>query len=111
VVGVLKHLCGGATDLALKSFEHLVRSENEFASLNGLAIATCCHHTCDILSYVNLSFIKEKIPQVVYKTRVCSSSFTKFVRISSWATSPEISLEKRASGFKVKRILDLGRLL
>jgi len=38
IVGVAKHLCGGATDLSLASFK-LVTS-----ALKGLAMATCCHH-------------------------------------------------------------------
>ena len=49
-VGIAKHLCGGATDLTLTSIKNL-QSEK---ALEGLAIATCCHHACDTLTYVNL---------------------------------------------------------
>ena len=42
VCGIAKHLCGGATDLALTSFEKLSQDQ-----LDGLSMATCCHHTCD----------------------------------------------------------------
>mmetsp|Transcript_2207 Transcript_2207/g.1913 ORF Transcript_2207/g.1913 Transcript_2207/m.1913 type:complete len:139 (+) Transcript_2207:196-612(+) len=111
VVGIAKHLCGGATDLTLTSFQHLSRANHIAANLDGLAIATCCHHRCDTLTYVNLQFIKEKIPQLVNEGNVCPIAFQKFARASSWAVSPNINLQKRAAGFKVKRILDLGRLL
>ena len=42
VVGVAKHLCGGATDLSLTSLMSVGRDR-----MKGLAIATCCHHRCD----------------------------------------------------------------
>ncbi len=55
MIGVAKHLCGGATDLALASFKNVSNQ------VKGLAIATCCHHLCDINSYVNMNFITEDL--------------------------------------------------
>lgn len=47
VVGVAKHLCGVASDLALKALDQLPRGK-----WRGLALATCCHHRCDWTDYV-----------------------------------------------------------
>jgi tRNA:m4X modification enzyme len=55
MIGVAKHLCGGATDLALASFRNVTEQ------VKGLAIATCCHHLCDTNSYVNMKFITEEL--------------------------------------------------
>ena len=66
MVGIAKHLCGGASDLTLKSFEQLQNTKVELNSkLAGLSIATCCHHACDTKTYVNLDFIKEHFPQLI----------------------------------------------
>jgi hypothetical protein len=102
IVGIAKHLCGGATDLTLTSFKKLPDQ-----TLEGLAIATCCHHACDTLTYVNLQFVEEEISL----TPMSNARFCQFVRCSSWAVDPRASIEKRAAGFKVKRMLDLGRVI
>jgi tRNA:m4X modification enzyme len=46
---IAKHLCGVATDLAIRSLTHM--SPNEHCQ-RGLAIATCCHHACCYEDYV-----------------------------------------------------------
>ena len=56
VTGIAKHLCGGATDLALTSYQKLGEGQ-----LHGLSMATCCHHCCDTKTYVNLPFIKQEL--------------------------------------------------
>lgn len=99
VIGIAKHLCGGATDLALTSFNKLAEGQ-----LDGLSMATCCHHCCDTKTYVNLPFI-------VSEVGIPEHQFNVFVKCSSWAVGPFMSSEKRKLGFKLKRILDLGRLL
>ena len=55
IIGVAKHLCGGATDLALCSFRTIGDH------MKGLAIATCCHHCCDTKTYVNMAFMNEEL--------------------------------------------------
>jgi len=57
IIGVAKHLCGGATDLTLTSLENISKKTE------GLAIATCCHHRCDIKTYVNLPFIYDLLKE------------------------------------------------
>ena len=100
VTGIAKHLCGGATDLALTSYQKLGEGQ-----LDGLSMATCCHHCCDIKTYVNLPFIKNELG-------IGESQFNDFVKCSSWAVAPQmLQSRKRRAGFKLKRILDLGRLL
>lgn len=47
---VAKHLCGVATDLALRSLLPLCSSS--FTQDRGIAIATCCHHSCQYEDYV-----------------------------------------------------------
>lgn len=50
---VAKHLCGGATDMALTS----ILQKKDI--VNGIAIATCCHHCCDLKTFCNLDFLLE----------------------------------------------------
>ena len=76
VTGIAKHLCGGATDLALTSYQKLGEGQ-----LDGLSMATCCHHCCDIKTYVNLPFIKNELG-------IGESQFNDFVKCSSWAVAP-----------------------
>jgi tRNA:m4X modification enzyme len=56
IVGIAKHLCGGATDLTLHSLSQITES------VTGLSIATCCHHACDAYTYVNLPYIAQYLP-------------------------------------------------
>lgn len=56
-----KHLCGGATDLALRCAVNTLapdQVEGEGGVLKGIAIATCCHHRCDDLSYVATAWLR-----------------------------------------------------
>ena len=99
IIGIAKHLCGGATDLALTSYHKL--NENQ---LLGLSMATCCHHLCDSKTYVNLDYIRNEFG-------ITEKEFNVIVRCSSWGISPYVSTQKRRAGFKMKRLLDLGRLL
>ena len=55
IIGVAKHLCGAATDLALCSFK-LAKGK-----VKGVSIATCCHHVCDVKTYVNMAYVKEEL--------------------------------------------------
>ncbi|XP_026497244.2 tRNA:m(4)X modification enzyme TRM13 homolog isoform X1 [Vanessa tameamea] len=43
VVGYAKHLCGVATDYALRC----ITSTGVLDKVSGLALATCCHHRCE----------------------------------------------------------------
>ena len=52
VVGVSKHLCGAATDLALRCLETFSASGNAKSKIETILIALCCHHRCDWNIYV-----------------------------------------------------------
>ncbi|XP_042881636.1 tRNA:m(4)X modification enzyme TRM13 homolog isoform X2 [Penaeus japonicus] len=73
IVGVGKHLCGGATDLTLYCLSKL-----RDPSVSGLALALCCHHRCTWSSYVGVVFLQE-----------CGFSPEEFYTLTSftsWAT-------------------------
>lgn len=97
VIAIAKHLCGGATDLALTSMKL-----QDPANTLGVTIATCCHHCCDAKTYVNLPFLLGAFTE---------EEITVLPRFSSWANSPQVSSEKQRLGFRAKRLLDFGRSL
>ena len=79
IIGIAKHLCGGATDLALTSYHKLNDDQ-----LIGLSMATCCHHLCDSKTYVNLDYIRKEFG-------ITEKEFDVIVRCSSWGISPYVS--------------------
>ena len=54
LVALSKHLCGCATDLALRCLA------NSGLPVKGLCIACCCHHRCEWNSYVAKAFITDE---------------------------------------------------
>uniref|UniRef100_A0A182FWE6 tRNA:m(4)X modification enzyme TRM13 n=1 Tax=Anopheles albimanus TaxID=7167 RepID=A0A182FWE6_ANOAL len=125
VIGIGKHLCGGATDLALRC---LVRCQQDGAvSVRGGLFALCCHHRCDWRSFVGKPFL--------LANEIRRKDFEMLVRMVSWAVcGTGMSRERRAEeaandvreakfdrcqltraeretiGWKCKRILDVARL-
>ncbi|KAL2631598.1 hypothetical protein R1flu_016284 [Riccia fluitans] len=58
-VAVSKHLCGPATDMTLRCcLSGQEKGCSSSPSLEGLGIATCCHHLCQWRSYVNKQFFR-----------------------------------------------------
>ena len=45
LIGVCKHMCGGALDISVRS---LLRTK-----MSGCILASCCHHLCSIDTYLN----------------------------------------------------------
>ncbi|XP_008335479.1 tRNA:m(4)X modification enzyme TRM13 homolog isoform X1 [Cynoglossus semilaevis] len=92
LVGVGKHLCGAATDLALRCLLERPGHEEESeprhkrmrtmdpgcGSVLGLAVALCCHHRCEWRHYVGQEFF--------LKQGLGEMEFSAFCRMSSWAT-------------------------
>ncbi|XP_041913211.1 tRNA:m(4)X modification enzyme TRM13 homolog [Alosa sapidissima] len=102
VVGVGKHLCGAATDLALRCLlersvpgddgdepsskrvradiarEGSVAAPSQQPEVGGVAIALCCHHRCDWQHYVGQEFFRQR--------GLGAAEFGAFQRMSSWAT-------------------------
>ncbi|XP_055551076.1 tRNA:m(4)X modification enzyme TRM13 homolog [Wyeomyia smithii] len=124
VVGIGKHLCGGATDLALRCLVKANRDANDDGKdwqVKGFVFALCCHHRCDWGSYTGKSFLLNK--------GIDRNDFCLIARMVSWAvcgtgTSRErrkIELDngvkygltraqREEIGRKCKRVLDLGRI-
>ncbi|CAM9211700.1 unnamed protein product [Ectocarpus sp. 12 AP-2014] len=116
VVAVAKHLCGVATDLALRRDAMLTlppRRERRDAHdsghvgnddptaapaaattrVGGVAIATCCHHVCNWRDYVGRDFLMQQ--------GFSARDFEAMRRISAW-----ISLEPDAGARKNNRYPD-----
>jgi tRNA:m4X modification enzyme len=97
-----KHLCGSATDLALRCCldDTNGRDGDEPSSasstcrVTGVALATCCHHRCEWRSYVNKPFMR--------KLGFARDDFPRLARMSSWAcdgTAPGVGSVKRPRSF------------
>ncbi|PSN44974.1 tRNA:m(4)X modification enzyme TRM13 [Blattella germanica] len=117
VVSVSKHLCGSATDYALRC---LVQHE---VSFTGILIAFCCHHRCDWGSYTGKSFFTQN--------EFSPEDFDVLCCLASWATCGfakggesradvhpgparvcplDLSDEERKMiGRKVKSLINIGR--
>ncbi|XP_054644478.1 tRNA:m(4)X modification enzyme TRM13 homolog [Dunckerocampus dactyliophorus] len=103
LVGVGKHLCGAATDLALRCLLETSAPQHEppmkrlkMSSCSvaddrpascgssgpdpvlGLAVALCCHHRCEWHHYVGQQFFLD--------LGLGPAEFSGFCRMSSWAT-------------------------
>eukprot|EP00434_Breviolum_minutum_P024342 symbB.v1.2.021497.t1/scaffold1806.1/size131321/12 len=113
LVACAKHLCGGATDIALRSLKACRAKPLAASSTDGkssaftICVATCCHHRCDANSYVNRPFLEQ--------LNLCHSEedFAQFASTAGWAVGGAVGardLEKRKVGMMAKRILDLGRV-
>ncbi|WP_369334175.1 hypothetical protein, partial [Vibrio alginolyticus] len=53
VILIAKHLCGVASDLALRALTSL--SPQSF--VRSVCLATCCHHACVYSDYVNTAWL------------------------------------------------------
>ncbi|CAN6308637.1 unnamed protein product [Urochloa humidicola] len=90
-----KHLCGPATDMTMTCCltEHYDQTEEKVHgkhSLQGLALATCCHHLCQWKHYANKSFLSG--------LGITEEEFHAMTWFSSWAvdgdhSSPDSYLE------------------
>lgn len=79
---VAKHLCGVATDLAIRSLSHLQNLSTDHPAVSlrrGLAIATCCHHACIFEDYVGRDWLQNEF-------QVTEEEFNLIKSWSGWAT-------------------------
>ncbi|XP_046839143.1 tRNA:m(4)X modification enzyme TRM13 homolog [Xenia sp. Carnegie-2017] len=111
LTGVSKHLCGAATDLALRCLMNTSESSRsviltqkradervckrmklEDSRVNGLAFALCCHHCCSWDTYVAREFLEFHGFNEYYFNIVCG--------LTSWATcgSRHNVREKKTNG-------------
>lgn len=71
IVGISKHLCGAATDLAIRC---MVQSQ---AKSQAMVIAVCCHHRCTWKAFVGKSEFR--------KRNISSRDFLYIIKMVSWA--------------------------
>ncbi len=129
VTVVAKHLCGVASDLAIRSLSNIHASSELFR--RGLGIATCCHHACLYEDYTGHSFLRLHgiSSRLEFDIIKHWSGWATLDRTNSSASEPKlndhpkvgITTEKyrplgldpdsmKNYGVKVKRILDYGRV-
>lgn len=73
VIGVSKHLCGAATDLAIRCMINGSRDDQS----QGLLIAVCCHHRCSWRAFVGKSMFQ--------KHDLSPRDFLFVIKMVSWA--------------------------
>ncbi|PVU91765.1 hypothetical protein BB559_003990 [Furculomyces boomerangus] len=56
IVAYSKHLCGAATDLALRSLENYQKNGGKVV---GIVFALCCHHVCKYSMYSNQRYLSK----------------------------------------------------
>ena len=71
-----KHLCGAATDLALRCIENFAQNAPERTKT--ILIALCCHHRCDWNIYVGKDFLLSH--------NFKAEDFSLLCGLTSWAT-------------------------
>lgn len=75
VVGVSKHLCGAATDLAIRC---MMGGGGSASSLTkGFVIALCCHHRCEWTPFVGKKFLLDN--------DIGPDEFAVLTKMVSWA--------------------------
>ncbi|KAJ8919123.1 hypothetical protein NQ315_012108 [Exocentrus adspersus] len=126
IVGVTKHLCGEATDLAMRCLVNIAENKHK---LQGAVLTFCCHHRCKWTSYVgkeffeanNLSISDFYIMCGMASWATCGTGLSRERRNNEKATELaqnerdcEIGLsreEKEVVGYRCKHLLNWGRLL
>ncbi|KAL6426240.1 hypothetical protein ACFW04_009045 [Cataglyphis niger] len=76
-VGIAKHLCGTATDLAIRCLAKSINNEPK-VNVRGLVLAFCCHHKCEYSSYVGREYLRQ--------CDFTANEFSVLCSIVSWAT-------------------------
>jgi tRNA:m4X modification enzyme len=113
-VAIAKHLCGGATDICLSS---LTREDLLNVQPTGLLIAPCCHHSCDLRTYVNVKYLEElglkqeEMKKLFAATMWANSGAINKKKLEEMKELGIASKERTCMGFVAKRIINIGRLL
>lgn len=107
IIGMSKHLCGVATDLALRC---MVNGNSGEKLTKGFVIALCCHHRTTYGDFTGKNFLEEN--------GVDAKMFKIVTKMTSWNTCgsrnegkvDDVEKEIREKvGWKCKRIIDYGR--
>lgn len=99
LVGVSKHLCGAATDLAIRCLLNDGESATEgiAARTRGLVIALCCHHRCSWRPFVGKALLLDNgigrhefgIMTKMVSWAICGSGMSRETRRAMEATHPD----------------------
>ncbi|XP_019875165.2 tRNA:m(4)X modification enzyme TRM13 homolog [Aethina tumida] len=129
IVGVTKHLCGGATDLAIRCLTNV--KENKHKVL-GAIMTFCCHHRCTWTPFVGKEFFQEndftkkdfEILCGIVSWATCGTGFSRErrnnieketdLKQSTVAKDDELGLsreQKEEIGRRSKNLINWGRLL
>ncbi|KYN41039.1 tRNA guanosine-2'-O-methyltransferase TRM13 like protein [Trachymyrmex septentrionalis] len=123
-IGIAKHLCGTATDLAIRCLIKSMNSEPK-VDVRGLIVAFCCHHKCEYSSYVGRKYLQQcgftadEFPVLcsIVSWATCGCRLKSDVNSPSDATSDAASGissksdEREVIGRKAKILLNWGRLI
>jgi tRNA:m4X modification enzyme len=100
---IAKHLCGVATDLAIRSLTPFRKSDNTSGNVvnngavssaaRGVAIATCCHHCCNLTDYVGAEWFKK------IGFEVSEEEFKVLVKWSGWNSIPATGGRQKKESF------------
>lgn len=115
IVGVSKHLCGRATDFALRC---LINGNEGAIKTKGFLICVCCHHQITYNSFLGLDWLT--------KYGINRKTFNVLIKMVSWCTCgdgrsreqhkkagnilDEKLRERELIGWKCKRLLDYARV-
>lgn len=129
LVGMGKHLCGAATDFAIRCFLRGNESEVLSAKTEAFIVALCCHHRCDWQALVGKEFFEKhqiSVREFLIMTKmvgwaVCGSGMSRERRKELGIEKHEVieriqngdhSLRKKRKeiGQKCKRIIDFARM-
>ena len=98
IVGTAKHLCGAATDLGIRCL-HKIHSVSRVS----MVFATCCHHRCTWSQVAGQSHLAQ--------LGLTEPIFGELISFAGWATTTSLPDWKRRAGRRVKRTIDLARIL
>lgn len=91
MVAMGKHLCGGATDFAIRCILHgnnVTQNMGNGPKTNSIFIALCCHHRCTWNTFTGRDFFT--------KNGIDAEEFRIITKLAGWATSGTgYSREKR----------------
>lgn len=94
VVGFAKHLCGVATDYALRC----ITGDGVAKKTRGVVLATCCHHRCENAGYIANKQLQE--------LGISNEDLNAMLGIVSWATCGDGLSRERRNHIKTKEFFE-----
>jgi len=100
IVVVAKHLCGSATDFALRAL--VSACAKPFPPLAAV-VGTCCHHRCEWAAYPSRPFMRQALGVASH------DEFAGLCRLSSRGVNGADMSERAHTARRAKDLLDYGR--